>query len=125
RRTPREADAERLRDHGLHRDPVDRRARALARLRAARVHRESHGYLARDDQLGEKRVSAAHVGPHLGEAVEEPHAALFAPVLDDPGEPYDVAGLQADAAFPFRLEETFVAPGQLVATHQAGVIGDA
>src|SRR2546427_2236548 len=121
----RQADAERLRDHRLHRQPVDRRTRALAWLGAAGIHREAYRYLARDDQLGEQRVAAAHVRPHLGEGVEEFHAARFAPLPDDAGEPHDIARLQADAALPFRVEETFVRSGQLVATHQSRVVGDA
>src|SRR5260221_13695401 len=105
RRAPGEADTERLRDHRLDRQPVDRRAVAPRRLDAARIDRQADRYFARDDELAEQRVPAAPVGAQPREAIEDPHCSRLAPELDDAREPYDVAGLQADAAFPFRIEE--------------------
>src|SRR5258708_30443661 len=70
-------------------------------------------------------MTAAHVGLHLCEAVEEAHCSLLAPELDDTREPHDIAGLDTEPALPPGIEKSLVSPRQLVATHEPGVISDA
>src|SRR5258708_38335581 len=70
-------------------------------------------------------MTAAHVGLHLCEAVEEAHCSLLAPELDDTREPHDIAGLDTEPALPPGIEKSLVSPRQLVATHEPGVISAA
>ncbi len=124
RRVLRHADPLRPRDHGLHRDEVDRRALPLERHDVAAVHAEPDGHLARGDQRGEQHVALPHVRLERREPAEVIHPLVRAPHLDERRHPLDVGRFDSDAPLPLRIREALIRRRDLGALHLRRVVSD-
>ena len=122
-RVLRKRDADWLPDDRLDRHPIDGGARALVRHDAAAIDSEPDRHFPCGHQLREQRVARAHVGLHRGEPVEEFHPAILTPEFDDSREPDDIARLDAELPFPFRIEEPLVGLWQVLLAHELRVVG--
>src|SRR6266508_3758410 len=120
----RDADPVRPRDRRADREPVDRRALALELFGLVIVYGQRERHLARHDELREQRVALAHRhAVSCDDLLEEFRALGLADLVEHAREPIRVLLLDAESAFPLRVEQIFPCLRQLLLFHGFGVVG--
>ena len=123
-RAPRDADAAHAADHGLEREPVDRRAFALRTLGDVLVHGERERHVACDHQVVEQRVAAAHRNAVLRhQLAEEADTFFLAHVHGHRGVPLRHASLEAELALPLGIEQVLIGARKVLLAHEVRVVG--
>ena len=123
RRAPGDRDSVRLRDDRVERQHRDRRLLVLQVVDLEAVDRQRQGHFAGGDHVGENDVPLALLQVLRADPAEEVERALLAPLMDQLGHPVDVRLLDAELAFPFRLEQVLVGFRQFLFLDQPGVVG--
>ena len=104
-------------------EPVDRRAVVLELLGLVIVDGQRERHFARHHQIDEQGVALAHrhaVG--RDDVAEQLESLGLAEVADDAGKPVDILGLDAELAFPLRVQQVVIRFRHVLFFDQLGVV---